>query len=398
MKKFIIIPLLFLITSCGKKYDPYKMPADVKINLNKNDFLVFENHISNELIKDSNVEIVSKNKLISDKIGKHIYTLKYRYNNKIYKYDITYNIIDKTKPVFLNSVSSINILVNNDDILCNRISFADNYDPNPTCSIEGDYDFTKTGKYDLEFVIKDSSNNEDRRKFTLNIVDEIEKNNNKPTPNYLYIDDIIKKYKNDNTSIGVDISKWQGNIDFNKIKKAGIEFVIMRIGYQKNPNDEFEIDPKFKEYYEQAKKANLKVSVYLYNVSLTEKDAVKSANYIIKMLNGDKLDLPIGYDFENWSNFNDYNTSLYTLSKSYLAFESILKKHGYDSMLYSSKYYLENAWMNYDNSNVWLAHYTDKTDYQGKYMLWQMTSLCKLDGITENTVDIDILYKNNYIK
>ena len=51
--------------------------------------------------------------------------------------------------------------------------------------------------------------------------------------------------------------------------------------------------------------------------------------------------------------------------------------------------------MHLENSKVWLAHYTDKTDYEGKYMMWQMTSLGKIDGITENTVDIDILYLNN---
>ena len=48
---------------------------------------------------------------------------------------------------------------------------------------------------------------------------------------------------------------------------------------------------------------------------------------------------------------------------------------------------------NYENSKIWLAHYTSETDYKGEYMMWQMTSSCKINGITENTVDIDILYK-----
>lgn len=395
MKKVLLIFSLLLLSGCNKSYDPYEMPEDVNINLNENNFIVFEEHNSNELIKDSNVEILSNDKLINDEIGKHTYTINYKYNKKNYKYDVTYNVIDNTSPVFISTVSNITLHVNTDDILCDRITYGDNYDSKVTCSIEGDYDFTKVGTYNLEFVLKDLSNNESRKKFTLNVVEKLEKNKNIETPTYLYIDDIIKKYKNDNTSIGIDISKWQGNIDFNKVKESGIEFVIMRLGYQKNPNDEFEIDPKFLEYYEQAKKVGLKVSVYLYNVSLSESDGIKAANYIINMLNGDKLDLPIGYDWENWSNFNDYNISLHTLSSSYLAFERTLKKNGYDSMLYSSKYYLENVWLDYDNSNIWLAHYTDKTDYQGNYMLWQMTSLAKIDGITENTVDIDILYKKN---
>ena len=75
------------------------------------------------------------------------------------------------------------------------------------------------------------------------------------------------------------------------------------------------------------------------------------------------------------------------------AFCNEIKNAGYDAMLYSSKYYLENVWMHLENSKVWLAHYTSKTDYEGEYMMWQMTSSAKINGITENTVDIDILYK-----
>ena len=72
---------------------------------------------------------------------------------------------------------------------------------------------------------------------------------------------------------------------------------------------------------------------------------------------------------------------------------NFLKNNGYEAMLYSSKFYLENVWMHFDNSKICLAHYTDKTDYDGEYMMWQMTSAAKVNGITENTVDIDILYK-----
>ena len=62
-------------------------------------------------------------------------------------------------------------------------------------------------------------------------------------------------------------------------------------------------------------------------------------------------------------------------------------------MLYSSKYYLVNVWPEFTKDKVWLAHYIDKTDYDGDYMMWQMTSSARINGITENTVDIDILYK-----
>ena len=149
---------------------------------------------------------------------------------------------------------------------------------------------------------------------------------------------------------------------------------------------------KFKEYYKAAKDVGLNVGVYVYNTAISPDDGVKTAKWVMKELNGDKLDFPIAYDFEDWSNFMEYEVSLHSLSSAYKEFEKTLHEHGYEAMLYSSKFYLENVWLDYEDSNIWLAHYTDQTNYQGKYMLWQMSSLGRVDGITENTVDIDILY------
>lgn len=391
MKKIIIILLIIILSGCG--YNEYEIPEDAYINLNENVFEVYSKNNNLDLINNTNTEIISKEELLdTNTLGKHIYTLEYKYKKRKYKYDINYEVKDTTKPVFIKAPSTITILPD-DTNLCTKIVYADNYDNLPTCTINGSYDTTKIGKYDkLEVIIKDSSLNENKKTFTLNVVNEIKKDNY-IKPKYLYIDDIIKNYKNDNTSIGIDVSKWQGKVDFKKVKDSGIEFVIMRIGFQKNPNDKIEIDPKFKEYYKEVKENNLKVGIYVYNVATNKEEAIKVAKWVVKELGDEKLDLPIAYDWESWDNFMDYKISLHTLSESYLAFEKEIKNNGYDAMLYSSKFYLENVWNNFDKSNIWLAHYTNKTDYQGKYMLWQMTSLAKIDGITENTVDIDILYK-----
>lgn len=390
--KYLLFLIIFLfINGCG--YDVYKMPKDAYIYLNDNNFDVYGNYYVNDLIKNTNTKIVNNEKINTDKIGKNRYILNYKYDNKLYKLIVNYNVIDNVKPIFIGASSELEILVNSEEDICNKITYGDNYDNKPICYINGYYDINSIGVYDnLEYVIKDNSGNENIKKFKLKVVNELSKVvSNKPK--YLYIDDIISKYKNDNTSIGIDVSKWQGNVDFKKVKDAGIEFVIMRIGSQRDINGNIEIDSRFKEYFKAVKEAKLKFSVYVYNTSTSVSDGENLAKWVVNMLDGEKLDYPIAYDWENWNNFNKYNISLHTLSESYLAFERTLKDYGYDSMLYSSKYYLENVWMNYENSNIWLAHYTDKTDYKGKYMLWQMTSLATIDGITENTVDIDILYK-----
>ena len=70
-----------------------------------------------------------------------------------------------------------------------------------------------------------------------------------------------------------------------------------------------------------------------------------------------------------------------------------LKNGGYQSMLYSSKNYLEKIWFK-TSFPTWLAHYTEETSYEGEYMCWQRTNLAKINGITGNTVDFDICYEN----
>ena len=403
MKKkiLLIIPISIIIISIAViaykyyNYDPYEIPKEVTISLNDNTFNVYEEHTSKELIKDINAKIISNNdKLINDKIGEYSYTIDYKYKKRKYKYDIKYKIVDTTSPVFISGPSVLTMEYNDNKEICKKIVYADNYDNLPKCNINGTYDKTKIGTYkDLEYVITDTSGNEIKKKFTLNIVNKINNTVSYRKPNYLYINDIINKYKNDSTSIGIDVSKWQGNVDFNKVKDAGIEFVIMRIGSQRNPQEDISMDVKFKEYYKAVKEAGLKVGVYVYNTAISPEDGIKTAKWVLKELNGDKLDFPIAYDWEDWSEFMDFKISLHTLSEAYKAFEKELQNNGYDAMLYSSKFYLENVWMNYENSKVWLAHYTDKTDFKGNYMMWQMTSLAKVNGITDNTVDIDILYK-----
>ena len=391
----LIIFISIIIFIINFKYDPYDMPDDVIISLNENIFPVYEKHESRELIKESNVIITSDEvTLKNDMIGDYTYKLSYKYKKRNYKYNITYTIKDMTEPVFISAPKTLTIAYDDNDSLCDKSVYADNYDSIPTCQIVGEYDKTVIGTYnDLEYVISDLSGNENKKTFTLNVVSEVKRNTTYSTPKYLYMNDIINTYKTDKTSIGIDVSKWQGSVDFNAVKDTGVEFVIMRIGSQREPNEEIDVDVRFKEYYQQAKEAGLSIGVYIYNTSISKEDGIKAAKWVMKELNGDKLDFPIAYDWENWTDFMDYKISLHTLSEAYLAFEKELNGNGYDAMLYSSKYYLENVWLDFDNSKIWLAHYTDKTDYKGEYMMWQMTSSAKINGITENTVDIDILYK-----
>ena len=117
---------------------------------------------------------------------------------------------------------------------------------------------------------------------------------------------------------------------------------------------------------------------------------MEDAKWILKQIKGYDVELPIVFDWENWANFNKYHISFYHLTKMAEDYLDVFKKAGYEGMLYSSKYYLENIWLD-TSYDKWLAHYVDNTTYEGDYSFWQLCDNGRVDGISGD-VDIDIRY------
>lgn len=392
MKIIIILITALLLSGCG--YDEYEMPKDAYINVSEEKILVFDQVHLYDLIMDTNTEIITKNTIVdTDIIGNREVIIEYKYENKKYKKKIAYEIIDETAPIFINAATVRTVKVNEDYYPCDEIVFGDNYDREPTCEIDGLIDLTTVGTYNVSYVIKDSSGNENRRGLKVNVVNAISNGSsngstNKPT---LPIGNVIADKKNDNTMIGIDVSVWQGEIDFERVRDAGVEFVIMRMGINSDIDKDISVDKYFEQNYENAKKAGLKVGIYVYSSAIDTKTAIEHANWTLDILNGRELDLPIAFDWENWSKFRKYKISIHDLNETFRAFASIINSGGYETMLYGSKFYLETIW-NTEDYPVWLAHYTSNTNYAGNYILWQMCNYGRVDGINGD-VDIDILYK-----
>ena len=193
-----------------------------------------------------------------------------------------------------------------------------------------------------------------------------------------------------NTLIGIDVSRWQKDIDFKAVKEAGCDFVIIRMGIQSDYDKEISLDAYFETNYTSARENGLLVGIYTYSSANNTKMVKKQVKWMIKELKGKTLDLPVAFDWENFNKWNSYNMSFHDINEVYNTFKSELKKNNLDSMLYSSKYYLENIW---DQDNlIWLAHYTNKTNYDKDYYIWQLTNNGIISGI-DGYVDIDILYK-----
>lgn len=364
--------------------------ATIKVILKNNLTLEFnDNKKVSNYIKYINGKIIDDYKINSNKLGKQEIKFRYINNDGIkvnYKFEI--NVVDTVKPViWLNNKYKVNV---GDNInLTDKILCGDNYDNNPTCKIEGEYDLNKIGNYNLKFIAIDNSGNKSEQEFVLE-VQEPKTTNVSEEIDYINFNDIKNKYKKNNTKIGIDISKWQGDVDFQLLKKTGVEFIIIRVGYSKGTDGEYELDPKFKYNIEQANKYNIPVGVYFYSYANSDKKAKQDARWVLKQIKDYQVELPIAFDWEEWSNFNEYNLSFFGLTNMANTFIKTVEKKGYKGLMYSSKTYLENIWL--DNKNdIWLAYYTNNNDYQGKIKMWQICDTGKVDGIN-TPVDIDILY------
>lgn len=346
-------------------------------------------------VKDFIISINGKlidNKLIdTTKLGEKKVNYKYINDDGIkVKMSFSIDVVDKEAPIIWVS-NTYNIKLGSEEALEDIIMCGDNYDKKPKCSIKGDYDINKVGKYNLVYEAIDTNNNKTSKKFTLNVYEDMENKKEEVSKKVTLFSDVRNNYKTDNTEVGIDISKWQGDVDFKKLKEANVEFVMIRIGTSKGLDGENVLDSKFLENIKNANKEGIKVGLYFYSLASSNKKAIEDAKWIIDIIKngGYKVEMPIAFDWENWKYFNLYNVSFYGLSSIAKSFMDTIKESGYESILYSSKTYLDNIW--YDvGYPIWLAHYTSKTSFEG-HSMWQICNNGRVDGINVD-VDIDIRY------
>ncbi len=394
--KYVLISLVIIIT-CYFVFNFVRVKtAKVNIILKKDLTVEFASNIHvSDMIKNMNGTIKNDYKIDTTKLGTK--KIKFNFTNDDgitipYSYDIT--IKDTTEPLiwlgntyYVTTGSNIQLT---DKILC-----GDNYDNKPICKIEGDYDLNQAGSYDLVFEATDKNGNINTKEFTLVVEDpHNNQSNEKNHPNiYTEFEDVMKTYKTKNTKIGIDISSFQGKVDFKKLKESGVEFVMIRVGGTRGIDTDYFIDEQFENNIINANKYGIDAGVYFYSYANSIESAKKDAKWVLKKIEDYKIDLPIAFDWENWKYYNDYHLSFFGLTSMAESFVDVIEDAGYQGMIYSSKTYLENIWLP-SNKDIWLAHYTDKTNYQGSYRMWQMCENGRVSGIS-NAVDIDILYLDN---
>ena len=188
---------------------------------------------------------------------------------------------------------------------------------------------------------------------------------------------------------GIDVSKWQKNIDWEKVKEAGIEFAIIREGYGKeNPS---QIDKRFEENYKGAKAAGIPVGVYHYSYADSVEDAKKEAQSCLKNIKGKQLEYPVVFNIEDKEQLKLNNRQRTDICK---AFCKEIENAGYYAMIYCNL----NWWNNYLNKNelsqfdLWLAQW-DVAKPSVDCGIWQKSEKGKINGISGN-VDLNESFKD----
>lgn len=396
-KKNIIIIICFLVIIIGIgsyfliNYLRVKN-AVIKVTLDETLETEFLSDVKvSDFISDINGTIVDDYVIDTTDIGKKKIEFEYINDDNIkVKYNYEINVVDNVAPlIWLNNSYTVN--VGSDITLTDKILCGDDTDPNPTCEVIGEYNMNEAGTYPLVFKATDDSGNVTEKEFNL-IVREPKTSGTSSggVSTKTLFSEVIDTYKNENTQIGIDISKWQGDVDFNALKEAGVEFVIIRVGTSSGINGENLVDSKFEQNINGANKAGIPVGVYFYSYANSEDRAISDALWVLEQIKDYKVDLPIAFDWENWSFYNEFNLSFFGLSNMADSFVKTVRDAGYEGMLYSSKNYLEDIWFKGDYP-VWLAHYTTKTNYEGDYEFWQLCNNGRVAGINGD-VDINIRY------
>lgn len=392
-----ILIIIIILFSSIKLINVYKVKKAKKIvELKTTEVEVYSDIKLKDLISNINGKIINNKKIDTKKLGKQEITFKYINNDNIkINYTITINIVDKTPPI-ISQIKNYRITEGDTTDISKTLFCGDNYDKNPKCTIKGEYDVNTPGTYNVTFVGVDSSNNKSINKMNIIVEKKKEKepvkNNQSKEQVYTDYKDVIKNYKTSDNEIGIDVSHWQGNINYKRVKKSGVEFVYIRVGRGDGIGEGYVLDDKFIKNIKGFNKVGIPVGVYFYSNANNKNDAIKEAKWVIKQIKKYDVSLEIAFDWENWSKFQDYNLSFYSLTETANAFTETVEKAGYKGMVYSSKNYLETIWYNI-NSDIWLAHYTSKTDYEKEYKVWQLCNNGKVAGIEDNLVDINIRYK-----
>ncbi|WP_270914606.1 GH25 family lysozyme [Allofournierella sp. CML151] len=188
---------------------------------------------------------------------------------------------------------------------------------------------------------------------------------------------------------GVDVSKYQGNIDWNQVKASGIEFAIIRVGYRGYGTGVLVEDSTFRQNIKGATAAGLKVGLYFYSQAINETEAVEEASMVISLCQGYNISYPIYFDTEKVAGDTGRadNISRAQRTANAVAFCETIRNSGYKAGVYSyaSWFYNQLNMASLSPYSIWIAQYRNELSFDYNYDIWQYSSTGSVPGIPKPT-------------
>lgn len=188
---------------------------------------------------------------------------------------------------------------------------------------------------------------------------------------------------------GVDVSKYQGNIDWNQVKASGIEFAIIRVGYRGYGTGVLVEDSMFRQNIKGATAAGLKVGLYFYSQAINETEAVEEASMVVSLCQGYNISYPIYFDTEKVGGDTGRadNISRAQRTANAVAFCETIRNSGYRAGVYSyaSWFYNQLNMASLSPYSIWIAQYRDQLTFDYNYDIWQYSSTGSVPGIPKPT-------------
>ncbi len=193
---------------------------------------------------------------------------------------------------------------------------------------------------------------------------------------------------------GIDVSEYQGEIDWEAVKDDGIEFAMIRLGFRGSESGTLVLDACFKENVREARAAGLDVGVYFFSQAITPEEAIEEARFVLKHIRRKGIHYPVAFDMEPIDG-TERAADLSKEEKTAIAdaFCQVIDRNGYTPMVYGNpKWMRRHIDLSYlSDYSKWLAHYTEVTHYKSEFAMWQYTDNGSVDGIY-GPVDMNLYF------
>lgn len=196
------------------------------------------------------------------------------------------------------------------------------------------------------------------------------------------------------TVLGIDVSVWQGEIDWQQVKNAGIQFAMIRLGYRSMAEGILNEDSCARANYTGATAAGVQVGAYFFSQATCVEEAVEEAEFVLEMTENWELQMPIVYDWEpTGADTRTANVDARTLTDCAKAFCETVRQAGHEAMVYFNAYQAENSLYLEELTEYpfWLAQYDQPMDFEHRVDMWQYTDQGTVPGIKGN-VDVNLYF------